>query len=81
MRLEMSPAGISYAVQKGEAIAILAFAYALLQPKEAYEILAPLLSIGREFQEFYGVTEAGTNDICVPTSSENIGRKTDNAGV
>jgi hypothetical protein len=42
--------------------------------------LAPLLSIGREFQEFYGVTEAGTNDICVPTSSENIGRKTDNAG-
>ena len=66
---------------EAEGITIFAFAYALLQPKEAYEILEPLLSIGRQFQEFYGVTEAGTNDTCVPTSGENIGRKTDNAGV
>ncbi len=66
---------------EAEGIAIFAFAYALLQPKDAYQILEPLLSMGRQFQEFYGVTEAGTNDTCVPTSGENIGRKTDNAGV
>jgi hypothetical protein len=55
---------------EAEAIAILAFAYALLQPKEAYQILEPLLSIGHQFQEFYGVTEAGADDTCVPPSDE-----------
>ena len=58
---------------EAEAIAILAFAYALLQPKEAYQILEPLLSIGQQFQEFYGVTEAGADDTCVPPSDECVG--------
>ena len=62
-----------------EGIALLAFAYTLLQPKEAYQILEPLLSMGQQFQEFYGVTEAGTYDPSVLPSGENIERKTDNA--
>jgi hypothetical protein len=66
---------------EAEGIAIFAFAYALLQPKEAYQILEPLLSIGRQFQQFFGVTETGTNNTWVPTSDENIARKTDNAEV
>jgi hypothetical protein len=66
---------------EAEAIAILAFAYALLQPKDAYQILEPLLSIGQQFQEFYGVTEAGAYDTCVPPSDENMDRKTDKAEV
>jgi hypothetical protein len=66
---------------EAEAIAIFAFAYALLQPKEAYHILEPLLSIGQQFQDFYGVTEAGAYDTCIPPSDENIDPKTDNAEV
>jgi hypothetical protein len=64
---------------EAEGITIFALAYALLQPKEAYKILEPLLSIGRQFQEFYGVTEAGIYDTSVSPSDENIDRKTDNS--
>jgi hypothetical protein len=64
---------------EAEGIAIFAFAYALLQPKDAYQILEPLLSIGRQFQEFYGVTETGISDPSVSSSDGNIDQKTDNS--
>ena len=42
---------------ESEAIAIFGFAFGHLQPEEAYDILEPLLSIGAQFREFFGVTE------------------------
>jgi len=42
---------------ESEAIAIFGFAFGHLQPEDAYEILEPLLSIGTQFREFFGVTE------------------------
>jgi superfamily I DNA and/or RNA helicase len=42
---------------ESEAIAIFGFAFGHLQPKESYDILEPLLSIGAQFREFFGATE------------------------
>jgi hypothetical protein len=42
---------------ESEAIAIFGFAFGHLQPEESYDILEPLLSIGTQFREFFGVTE------------------------
>jgi hypothetical protein len=39
---------------EGETLALFAFAFALLQPQDAYAILEPLLECGPAFQEFFG---------------------------
>lgn len=65
-----------------EALAQFALAFALLQPTDAYDILEPVLLLGRGFQEFFGVTEvdqtAPIAEMPGPAASDRSG---ENAGV
>ena len=49
---------------ESEAIAIFGFAFGHLQPEEAYDILEPLLLIGAQFREFFGITEVKRDAVC-----------------
>lgn len=60
-----------------EALALFVLAFALLQDSEAYQILEPVLNLGHQFQEFFGVTKT-TGEILSKGSQEQAKKENPN---